>query len=108
MENKFKEFTDITELTSQFEIEFFESLDNLILDYNATVIKLLFMDGKYNHIRNFIEEKVEDRQLMCLIDDKQFSVDSENLKNYKSWKDIDNLFTEFYEVYTDLIELNII
>lgn len=106
---KISEQTNALDLYSSFKDTFFELLDKKVGFWaESDTIKENYINFEFHKIRNIIESKVEawqQRVLDAILEDKKGDVIS-NLA-YKNWKEIDNLFSEFDDKYTELIEMNL-
>jgi len=108
--SKISEQTNALDLYSSFKFDFFELLDKKVGHWEeCDEIKEHYNNFEFHKIRNIIENKVEtwqERVLEAILIDKAGDIIS-NLA-YKNWKEVDNLYSEFNDKYTDLIELNIV
>lgn len=102
---RYGDYHTVGELYTQFGYDFNFKVDSLgvITDVESAVINKLhyyYGNNDLSTLRCFIEDKVIKAW-------EKFIWYTGNSEEYIIWKELDDMYTFFYEKYLDLIEMNI-
>lgn len=99
---------DLVELYNKFKDEFYAYIVNKLPETEAAGVLIEdFRDYKFDVVRMVIDKEVDDAADILMINASHDLEDEVDQLRYKTWKDIDNIYMEFYDKYFELLELNL-
>lgn len=108
MVDKYEGITDPVELYNKFKDEFYAYVVNKLPETEAAGCLIEdFRDYKFDCVRMVIDKEVDDAADILMINAHHGLEDEVDQLRYKTWKDLDNIYMEFYDKYFELLELNL-
>lgn len=105
---KFFLYEDPIELYTQFKIEFYALIQKNILKWSGHYFIIEAFDNlEFDKVRTYIDNKVQHYSELCIIGLETNLEDEQDKKNFRLWKEVEDMYLLFDEIYTDLIETNI-
>lgn len=97
------------ELYNKFKDIFFKYIvEELVEEDIAGKLIEYYNNYEFNRLRILIDDTVADKADICMLNTVHGLVDEVDNNAYKVWKKLDNMYSYFDEVYSDLVNMNFI
>lgn len=102
---RYFQYESIIELYTQYKIDFFELIDKNLANWTASnLLKEYYNNYEFDKVRILLDDRVDTWDRMC----KNFVSEGDSIKEcydeYKAWKEVENSFLTFIDIYDEKIE----